>query len=353
MKSKVSKSVISWLIIGLGLVYFQIVIGGITRLTGSGLSITKWEIVTGTLPPLNQTAWEEAFALYKDTPQYKKINEGMSLKRFKFIYFWEYFHRLWARSMGVIFIIPFILFLVKKKLAPGLVRRLIILVILAAMVGLFGWVMVASGLVDRPWVNAYKLTIHLSLALIVYAYLWWTILLCKHPTWKYSGDVKVKRYVIIVLILIWLQIFFGGIMSGMRAALTYPTFPDFYGQFLPGDLFKLENWSVENFVNYDKTSFAAGLIQVLHRFSAYALIIIGLGGLFYLKRNIMEAKIWRSTSLLVTMLIIQSGIGIYVVLNSKGFIPVYSGILHQAVAIIALTLAIYIYYFTKTRIRVF
>jgi cytochrome c oxidase assembly protein subunit 15 len=353
MKSNISSLVIIWLIVGLVLIYFQIVIGGITRLTGSGLSITKWEIVTGTLPPLNQVQWEEAFSLYKNTPQYKKINEGMSMHTFKIIYFWEYFHRLWARSMGFVFIIPFAIFLFRKKLPATLIRRLIILVVLAAIVGLFGWIMVASGLINRPWVNAYKLTVHLSLALIVFAYLWWTILLCWYPDWRPVENRKMIRYVKIMLVLICMQIIFGGLMSGMRAALTYPTFPNFHGEFFPDILLQKENWVVDNFVNYDQSGFASALVQVLHRYTAYAMIIIGLYGFFNNIKSFQKAKIVHGGWLLVTMLVIQSGLGIYVLINSKGYIPVYSGVIHQALAILVLMIAIYTYYFSKTRIRVF
>jgi len=156
-------SVKIWLFIGLVMIFVQVLLGGITRLTGSGLSITKWEIVTGILPPMSQEAWQAEFDLYKATPQYQKINEGMSLSEFKFIYFWEYIHRLWARMMGFVFIIPFVVFLFKGHLDKALIKRLGGVVLMAAIVASFGWIMVASGLEDRPWVNAYKLSLHLGL----------------------------------------------------------------------------------------------------------------------------------------------------------------------------------------------
>ena len=173
--SEYPRSVKIWLCIGLFMVFMQIIIGGITRLTGSGLSITKWEIVTGTFPPLTEEAWHVEFDLYKETPQYQKINRNMNLSKFKFIYFWEYFHRVWARSMGFIFLFPFLYFWKKGYLDHTLKKRLGITVGIAAIVAVFGWIMVASGLVNRPWVNAYKLTWHLSLALILYGYLFYVI----------------------------------------------------------------------------------------------------------------------------------------------------------------------------------
>ena len=158
------------------MVFVQILVGGVTRLTGSGLSITRWDIVTGTIPPLNDIAWEEAFNLYKQTPQYQKINQGMDMSEFKFIFFWEYIHRLWARTMGFVFLIPFLFFLLKRSIKQETLRNLGVVVSLAAAAAFFGWVMVASGLVNRPWVNAYKLTVHLGLGISLFIYLFYTFL---------------------------------------------------------------------------------------------------------------------------------------------------------------------------------
>lgn len=165
-----------WLFTGLIFLFFQVVIGGITRLTGSGLSITKWDIVTGTFPPMSEETWIEEFELYKKTPQYHKINAGMSISAFKWIYFWEYLHRLWARTMGFVFLIPFLIFYRKKLISNHLLRRLGVVILLAMLAATFGWIMVASGLVNRPWVNAYKLSFHLCIALSVYTALLWTYL---------------------------------------------------------------------------------------------------------------------------------------------------------------------------------
>ena len=173
MKRNHRRIVGAWLILGVFLVFFQIIIGGITRLTGSGLSITEWEIVIGSMPPTSAEKWESEFDKYKETPQYEKINQGMSMDDFKFIYFWEWLHRFWARWMGVVFIIPFLFFLFKRWLTRPWIFKLIMVMLLASLVASFGWIMVASGLIDRPWVDAYKLTMHLALALVVFAYLVW------------------------------------------------------------------------------------------------------------------------------------------------------------------------------------
>ena len=341
---KYSNIVKVWLITGLVMIFVQVVVGGITRLTGSGLSITKWEIVTGTIPPLNADDWNHEFELYKATPQYQKINEGMTLSEFKFIFFWEYIHRLWARLMGFVFAIPFFIFLGLKMLDKALVRRLIIVVLLAGLVASFGWIMVKSGLYDRPWVNAYKLTMHLSLALILYSYLLWTTFKVLLPNPIVFNNSVLKKRGLVFVSLIALQIVLGGIMSGMKAGLSYPTWPDMNGSYLPSILLDASQWTVENFVNYDSSPFMPAIIQFLHRNLAYLLVIIGLwlfrDGLKAEKSELMKNTLY----MLVTMLIIQVLLGIFTLVNCKGTIPVGLGVLHQAGALLLLTIVLFFNY---------
>src|SRR5215831_8206478 len=170
-KSNPSKIISWWLFIGVFMVFIQVMLGGITRLTGSGLSITQWDVIMGTLPPLNEQQWQKAFSAYQQFPQYKMMNSTMSLSGFKSIFWWEYIHRLWARLMAVVFLIPFLFFLFKRWINKELGRKLIVLFLLGATQGVLGWVMVASGLMDQPWVNPIDLSAHLILALILYVYL--------------------------------------------------------------------------------------------------------------------------------------------------------------------------------------
>ncbi len=331
-----------WLLIGVFMVFMQIIIGGVTRLTGSGLSITKWEIVTGTLPPLNAAQWETEFDLYKGTPQYQKINEGMSMAEFKFIYFWEYFHRLWARLMGFVFAIPFFFFLARRKLDRRLIRRLIVVVVMAAVVASFGWIMVASGLEDRPWVNAYKLTMHLSLALILYSYLFWTMLISWNINEKVIHNKLFKRGALGLGIILGVQLILGGIMSGMKAALFYPTWPDMNGEWMPALLFQASEWNVENFVEYDRGPFMSALIHTLHRTVAYILFFSGLWYFFKAigssRNSIFKASLW----MLISLLVIQVALGIITVVNSKGVIPLSWGVYHQAGAIMLLSVILFL-----------
>lgn len=336
------KAVKIWLITGLVMIFFQVVIGGVTRLTGSGLSITKWEIVTGTFPPMNAEQWEKEFDLYKATPQYQKINEGMSMGDFKFIYFWEYFHRLWARSMGFVFIIPLFIFWRKKWIDRPLYKHLGVVFLLAALVASFGWIMVASGLNNRPWVNAYKLTMHLSLAFILYSYLLWTIFKVTFPRLKVINNSMLKSGILVILGILSLQIILGGIMSGMKAGLFYPTWPDMNGEWIPAILLDGGEWTVDNFVQYDQGGFMAAFVQVAHRTTAYLLIIIVLAYFFSAKKHNTSPAFTLGLYLLVSMLIIQVLLGIFTLLNSLGSIPVGLGVMHQGGALILLSVALFL-----------
>ncbi|MEO5581707.1 MAG: COX15/CtaA family protein [Saprospiraceae bacterium] len=331
-----SKYVKSWLLLGIAMIFLQIIIGGITRLTGSGLSITKWDIVTGTIPPLNEKQWNIQFDLYKQTPQYQKINEGMTLDKFKWIFFWEYLHRLWARSMGFVFLVPLITFWIKNLLNRSLKRDLIIVFFLAGLSGAFGWIMVASGLINRPWVNAYKLSMHLGIALLTLSYLWWTFLKARGQGENKKLSQGLKPFSLIFLITISIQILFGGMMSGMKAALMYPTFPMMGDHIIDPIIFDLNSWQWAHFKDYDVYPFLSALVQLLHRFLAMTILTLGIIALIK----------WKFSSLkwIVLILIVQILLGIFTLICSKGSIPVGLGVLHQGVGILLLLCSVRLYF---------
>lgn len=337
---RAKKVVKVWMWTGMIMIFFQIILGGITRLTGSGLSITKWDIVTGTLPPLNQNEWNQEFELYKLTPQYQKINQGMSLGQFKMIYFWEYMHRLWARSMGLVFLFPFLFFWYNGWLNKSLKMDLFIVFLLAGLVGLFGWIMVASGLVDRPWVNAYKLSVHLGLALITMGYLLYTILKNSNISTFPHLVRKVSFYLFIV---ICIQILLGGMMSGMKAALVYPTFPLMNGYLIDPILFNTQYWNADSFIHYDKSAFLPAWIQLLHRFTAFIIL-----GLFIYMSKKQWANVWVKGFGIV--LLVQIILGITTLVSSIGQIPVVWGVLHQGVGIACLLLSLKWYLDSKLKV---
>ncbi|NNC96096.1 MAG: COX15/CtaA family protein [Chitinophagales bacterium] len=335
MKDKV---VGTWLMIGVLMIFIQVLIGGITRITGSGLSITKWEIVTGTIPPLNSSDWHDAFDLYKETPQYKKINEGMSLKEFKFIYFWEYFHRLWARLMGLVFAIPFIFFLTKKWLRPGDIANLAGVILLAAVVASFGWIMVQSGLYDRPWVSPIKLSLHLILAIFLFIF----VLLLSFdkliPKQSFYNSKQAKPSMLLVLLIfaLFIQIILGGMMSGLRAGINYPTFPLMNGSLFPPALYA-EFWSVKSLVNFESSTFTIAFVQFFHR--VFALFVLVLSLIFSLKMfKLSKSPISKNASLFLTAAVIaQFTIGVITVLKCKSGIPLFWGVMHQAFALVLIS----------------
>ncbi|MCC6411649.1 MAG: COX15/CtaA family protein [Saprospiraceae bacterium] len=341
---RIPSAVKIWLIAGLFMVFMQIVIGGVTRLTGSGLSITRWEVVTGTLPPLSEADWAEAFDLYKATPQYEKINQGMSLSDFKFIFFWEYFHRLWARLMFFVFIIPFGWFLWKGMFSRRLLRRLPVVMLLAGLEGFFGWIMVASGLRSRPWVNAYNLTLHLVMGLVIFSYLLWTIYIAYQPKVRaFAGGVW-KKYFDGLVLLAFVQIGLGAMMSGTKAGLFYPTWPDQGGTFLPSLLLNGSLWSVESFTHYDTNPFVPALIQFLHRNTAYLLTAFVLYAVWKMAKQNPPTQLRTGNRLLVAALFVQVVLGIVTLLQCQGSIPVTLGVLHQAGAVVLLSVLLFVAY---------
>lgn len=329
-----SKWVSLWLLTGLVGVLGQIVIGGVTRLTGSGLSITRWEIVTGTFPPMNEAEWEEAFQLYRETPQYALINKGMSLDSFKYIYFWEYFHRLWARLLGLVFLVPFLFFWSRGMLSRDLMRRLGILVLLAAITASFGWIMVASGLNERPWVNIYKLGAHLLLGFAVFVYLldvWYRYRVVVQPVHD-RGLYRLSGWIFLMLVL---QVFLGGMVSGMKAGFAYPTWPSMNGSWIPGILLDPDAWQWDAFVRYDENTFMPAFVQFAHRIVAYGLLLVVLILCFRLmysgSRRLKNWSLW-----LMGVVLIQVGLGILTVVSFQQGIPVLLASWHQTGGLVLL-----------------
>ena len=345
-KYKYSKTIRNWLLVGLIMLVGQVILGGITRLTGSGLSITRWDIVTGVIPPLNAQEWLAAFDLYKETPQFHKINSTMSLSDFKFIYFWEFFHRLWVRALGFIFLIPFVFFVLRKKIDFYLIKRLGLVVFLTILTASAGWIMVQSGLVNRPWVNAYKLTIHFMLALFVI----WAMVKTVADVYNF-GTKKIitsNKIIPITIGVTIIQMIFAGLMSGMRAGLYYPSWPDMNGEFVPSVLLNSEHWNLGNMINYDSYLFAPAFIQFTHRLLAYLLLAITLILFIKLKNQVVIfSKRWLN--LTVVLVFLQVLLGILTVLNVEGKIPLFYGVSHQLVGLLYFMSLLFLNYSLKKK----
>lgn len=250
------KGVGIWLLIIAVLIALIVIVGGLTRLTESGLSITEWRPVTGMLPPLSDEAWEAEFALYRGTTQYALLNEGMGLAAFKTIYWWEWGHRFLGRLIGFVFLFPFVYFLAKKRISGRLATRLGVIFLLGAAQGALGWWMVQSGLADRVSVSQYRLAAHLGLAFLLFGYVLWTALEVFGA--KRTSQASLARFrpiAWVLAVLVFLQILLGAIVAGLDAGLAFPTWPTFGGNWIPPGLYNLAPWWANHFDNHAMTHF--------------------------------------------------------------------------------------------------
>ena len=304
------------------------------EIDGSGLSITKWDIVMGAIPPLTTTAWESAFDLYKATPQYQKINEGMNLNEFQFIFFWEYFHRLWARLMLFAFVMPFFYFLYRGWISKAMVKNLMLMMVFAVGAAIFGWIMVASGLNNRPWVSAYKLSIHFSLGILIFSTLVWVWHKTRFSTYSFVHKPMLKKWVNGIIALSSVQLILGALMSGMKAGLYYPTWPDMHGELIPQVIFERSRYTAESFIAYDANGFVPALVQFLHRNTAYLLSIVVVSLFIRVQKLPVPSMFRRTAILLLGVLALQILLGIFTLLNCQGHVPVALGVAHQACAVL-------------------
>lgn len=323
-----------WLFTVCVLIFCMVVLGGVTRLTGSGLSMVEWSPIMGIIPPLNETEWMETFAKYRQFPEYQKINEGMSLDEFKSIFVFEYAHRVLGRLIGMAFLLPFLFFWLKKKIRPELTPKLIIMFVLGGLQGLLGWYMVKSGLVSNPHVSQYRLTAHLSAALLIYGYIFWValgLLFPEHENRNVLNIDKLRKTGIAVTVSICIMIMSGGLVAGTKAGFAYNTFPLMYGYFIPPNLFAMDPFYINFFENITT-------IQFDHRMIAYLLCVL-VPVYWYLSRS--RALYGRSRmvfNLLLGMLVIQVMLGIATLVY---VVPVVLGAAHQGGAVILLSLALF------------
>jgi len=352
MSSLARKVVGTWLFIGCCMVFFQVLVGGVTRLTESGLSITQWKPLKGIVPPMNEQEWNAEFELYKQKVQYKTINDGMLLSEFKWIFFWEYFHRFWARFMGFVFIIPFAFFVLRGWLDKNFFRKIGVLFLWGGLIGVYGWIMVKSGLTGM-FVPPVHLSIHLVLALSLFAYLvYMTLYVARANSWQLAVDgsraIQLQRLSEAILIVLFLQIFLGGIVSGMKAGLAYPTWPDMNGQLIPSALYELQPSSV-GFTQYNAQDFwGRTFIQFIHRFTAYTLVVL-VCIFFFKSRNITTDKFFKfGLNLFPVIVLLQAVIGIITVRNCLGKIPVFYGVLHQAGAMLLIAVTVFVIFHLRS-----
>lgn len=341
------KAVSNWLLLGVFMLIIQILLGGITRLTGSGLSITEWEVVTGSLPPLTETAWVTEFDKYKATPQYKLLNFDFSLNDFKFIFFWEWFHRLWARLMGMVFAAGFIYFLVKRFFKKEMIKPLLILFLLGALQGLVGWIMVASGLTgDAVYVKPTRLALHFILAMGLLCYTFWFALQLKIKKEAITVNRSLHAFTLTITFILVFQLLFGALMAGHKAATAAASWPTINGVWFPETIFKETPWLI-NFIENKLT------IHFVHRNLAYLLTIL-IGIWYYRSGRITTSSLFRATKFIPPALVLlQVLLGVLSVLTSLEIVPNRWGIfewmaqLHQLAGMCLLLSFIWVLFLVK------
>jgi cytochrome c oxidase assembly protein subunit 15 len=329
---------VGWLLAAwAAMVVVIVVIGGITRLTESGLSITEWAPVTGTIPPLSQRAWTEAFEAYQRIPEYQQLNRGMTLGEFKTIYFWEYVHRLWARLIGLVIAVIFVYFLVRGGLSRQLNWRLATLLLLTAGQGALGWFMVMSGLADRIDVSQYRLAAHLALALIIYLLAVWTaadLLWSDVPARESSPNPAFQRAVGWITIFVFITAMAGSFVAGLDGGRVFNTFPLMDGRWVPGGYFSLTPWWKNVFENVIA-------VQFNHRWMAVG--TLGAIAYVWLRGRSLHlgpvARRWLHSLPIAGLFQVVLGIGTLILV-----VPVWLAALHQAGAVLLLTASLLLYH---------
>ena len=331
--SKGKKAILIWLYTGMIMIIIMVAIGGITRLTHSGLSMVDWKPIMGSIPPISDAEWDESFEKYKAFPEYQVVNYDMDINEYKKIFFWEYFHRLWGRIMGIVFIIPFLIFWRKGYLPSPWFKRFIWIVVGGGLVGALGWFMVVSGLKNKPEVSHYRLAIHLIAAFSLLAYIYWQLLKIKYGEVKLANTNNFTTWIILI---IYLQIVYGAFVAGLKAGLIHNTWPLMGDSFIHENTFSLSPFW-ENLVQHKDG------VQFIHRMIAYlAVVSITIVGRINWKK--VSSNLDSSILFSVIIIIIQFTLGVFTLLLK---VPVSLGVLHQLGSLFLLLSVFRIHFFSK------
>jgi heme a synthase len=318
----------AWLYSIAGMTFVVLIVGGITRLTQSGLSIVDWQPLMGVIPPLNEAQWQEAFDRYRQFPEYQQLRRGMTMGEFQFIFFWEYLHRVVARAIGLVFLIPFIVFWLRGYLTRPLMGRALVLFALGAGQGVLGWIMVASGLVERPSVSHYKLAAHLSLAFVIFGYAVWLArdlaVGLERATTVVATRRMMSRGLAVVGALLALQVVWGGFVAGLKAGLYHNTFPLMEGRLIPPPLLILDP-AVLNFVQNPIA------VQWVHRVLGTVLALAVLAMFIQVARATVDTLSRRLNGTMLALMAAQYLLGVLTLIY---FVPVTLGVIHQGMAMV-------------------
>lgn len=324
-----------WLFLCSAMVFATLVVGGVTRLTHSGLSIVEWQPLVGIVPPLTHADWLEVFEKYKQTPEFQKINHAMFLDEFKGIFWWEYFHRVLGRTIGLVFLLPFLYFLLRRKVDRKLVPKLLGIFFLGGLQGAMGWYMVKSGLVDDPRVSQYRLTAHLSLAFVIFIAMMWVALgLIEERShyFAHEGYRRLQRLGFWLFALACYMVVTGGFVAGIRAGKAYNTFPLMNGHFVPPEIFMIEPWYL-NFFNNMAT------VQFDHRLGAW--LLASLAPWFWIRLRQFPDR-WRAQRVASLMLVVLTGQIILGILTVLQAVPVALGAAHQGGSMVLMAVILWL-----------
>jgi cytochrome c oxidase assembly protein subunit 15 len=329
---KDNKRVIYWLLTGCALIFIMVIVGGITRLTHSGLSISNYKLISGTIPPMNEVEWQAAFELYKQYPEYQKLNNHFSLEDFKDIYFWEWLHRVLGRVIGIVFIIPFLYFLVTKQLTKSTIKKSLILLVMGSFQGFLGWYMVKSGLVDRPDVSHYRLAAHLTTAFLTFAYTFWVALDLIFPN-KKTVEKGFRNLIRVGLVVLIIQIIYGAFVAGLDAGWIHNHWPMMSeGEFMHETVYIEQNPLYKNFIE------GKSGVQFVHRTLAYIVVIFIIVIWRKSKQQILSKYQLSGILSLLIMVSIQFLLGVFTILLQ---VPVWLGVAHQVGAFLLLSAMVF------------
>jgi len=327
------RAVAAWLLACCALVFAMVVVGGITRLTHSGLSIVEWQPIVGALPPLDEGGWQETFRKYQQTPEYRLVNPAMSLDGFKYIFWWEYAHRLMGRVIGAAYLLPLLWFALRGRISRDLTWKLAGILALGGLQGAMGWYMVRSGLVDDPRVSQVRLTAHLGIALLIYAATLWIALellfSCAHASAVSKG---LRRFAVALAVLIFVMALSGGLVAGIRAGLAYNTFPLMSGSVVPPDIFAIEPW----YLNFSSNM---ATVQFDHRLIAWLLAFLVPWFWLRVRRAAAPRRARLAADLLLGALALQIALGIATLLLA---VPVPLAAAHQAGALLVFSASLFV-----------
>jgi len=323
------RTVAFWLLVCCALVFAMVVVGGVTRLTHSGLSIVEWQPIVGTLPPLDDSAWQEAFRKYQQTPEFRQVNPEMDLAGFKGIFWWEYVHRLLGRLIGAAFFVPLLWFAVRGRIGRTLTWKLAGIFVLGGLQGAMGWAMVQSGLVDDPRVSQYRLAAHLGMALLIYAAMLWIALDVIFPR-REGATPGPRRVALALAALVFAQALSGAFVAGIRAGLAYNTFPLMNGHVVPPGMFVLEPWYLNFFAN-------VATVQFDHRLIAWLLALLVPWFWAWVRRAGVSPRARLAADLLLGALALQIALGIATLLLA---VPIPLAAAHQGGALLVFTAAL-------------